>query len=125
MSLLMSTTGDTKSLQSIVAAENLTLKLYTNSYAPTKADTPASYTECNIAGYAAKTLAGASWNVAAGTATYNAAQTFNFTAAGTVYGYFVVGATSGVLYWAEEWATPATLPSAGGSITLTPSITLN
>lgn len=42
----------------------------------------------------------------------------------TIYGYYVIGATSGVLYWAEKFATTRILGDTD-TITITPQVTLN
>jgi hypothetical protein len=110
-----------------VANENLLLKLFSTNVTPAEADTAATYTEVAAAGYAAITLTKGSWTVAnaAGvtTATY-AEQTFTMTAATACYGYYVVGATSGKLFWAENFGSNYAIPSGGGSIKITPKITL-
>lgn len=110
-----------------VANENLLLKLYKNNITPSEGDTASTYTEVTAAGYSAKTLTKGSWSIAnvAGvtTATY-AEQSFDMTAATDCYGYYVVGATSGNVFWAESFGSNYAIPSGGGSIKITPKITL-
>lgn len=112
------------------APENLTLKLYTNNYDCVEGSIAGNFTECAISGYAAKTLTAGSWNAASTTTgtsskTY-AAQTFNFTGTGAVVGYFVVGAVSGTLYWAERlYATTGQTFNNGDSLTITPKMQLD
>lgn len=110
-----------------VANENLTLKLFKTDVAPAEGDTSASYTEVTAAGYAAKTLTKGSWTVAnvtgVTTATY-AEQTFTLTEASACYGYFIIGATSGKVYCAENFGSNFAIPAGGGDIRVTPKITL-
>ena len=71
---------------------------------------------------ASKALAHASFTVTAAnptTFTYPQ-QTFTLTGALTAYGYFVVGTTSGILYWSEVFTGgPYVIPSGGGTIQVT------
>jgi hypothetical protein len=110
-----------------VANENLTLKLFVTDVTPAEANTAGSFTEMSAAGYVAKTLTKGSWSVAnaAGvtTASY-AEQTFTMTAATACYGYYIVGATSTTLYWAESFGSNYAIPAGGGDIKITPKITL-
>lgn len=132
MALMVPNVGEQKLLDNalqITTPEALTLKLYTNNYDCVETSVHTDFTECAISGYAAKSLARASWGAAAGGApsssTYGSAQTFNFTGTGNVVGYYVVGATSGVLYWAERlYATTGQTFNNGDSLTITPKLTL-
>lgn len=112
-------------------AAGVTLKLYSNNKTPAAGDTAASYTEVTGGGYAAKLLTFANWVVSAGSpavAQYNAAQYFNFTGtAGSMYGYFLVRTSGGLLILAErfpEASVPFT-PINGSLVRLTPRITLD
>ena len=86
--------------------EALTLKLYSNNYDCTDTSVAGGFTEATISGYSAKSLARATWGSAAAgdptVSTYGAEQTFSFTGTGSVVGYYIVGASSGTLYWAER-----------------------
>lgn len=141
MSLLVPDVGEAKLLKialGIDAQEDLLLKLFTNNVTPAETDTAATYTELTAAaqaGYVAKTLAKASWTVTAnaGVTTAGAAradfaqQTFTLTGstAVAVYGYFVVGATSGILMWSEVFSGgPFNIPTGGGTINVTPRFEL-
>jgi hypothetical protein len=131
MTLLAPSAGEVCMLNNLLhnaaIPENLLLKLYSNSKAPAAGDTAASYTEVSGGGYAAKTLTnGASWTTTSGTPSYSTytAQTFNFTGTITTYGYFIVGATSGTIYWAEEIYPSGQTFNNGDSLTITPKITL-
>lgn len=109
---------------------NQTLKLFVNNITPADADTAATYTEMSTLGYASKSLTKTSWTIAQnGTkseASY-AAQTFSFTAgtAVTVYGYFIIDSTSGVLLWSELFDAPKTVQFAGDQIIVVPKFTLS
>ena|SRR5664280_2139681 len=117
--------------------ENLTLKLFSNDYKPTEADTSASFTEVVTTGYAAKTLTrGAGWTVATSgggvtTATY-ASQVFTFSDYGDAYGFYLLGATSGKVYVAQNFEVtddivPVPVPyrlTPSGSLTVPPVIPL-
>jgi hypothetical protein len=109
------------------APQNCLLKLYSNNVTPGETDTAATYTECSGSGYAAITLAGASWVVteADPASAAFAQQTFTFTGAlGNVYGYFVVEVTSGIIKWAERFAgAPIVIANNGDQIKITPTIT--
>lgn len=87
--------------------EAVKLKLYSNDYDCVEGSVAGDFTEVAAgAGYAAITLARATWN-AASTATGTtsktyADQTVTFSGTRTVVGYFIVGAVSGTLIWAER-----------------------
>lgn len=110
------------------APQNQVLKLFVNNVTPAEGDTAASYTEMSTQGYASKALTGTSWTVTPGapsSASY-AQQTWTFDGTGgatTVYGYFVVQAVSGILMFAERFASPPTIVNNGDQIKLTPTIT--
>jgi len=134
MPIVCPTEGATQLLDKMLSKalsvdENYTLKLYQNNYVPTTASTATSFTECTFVGYSALTLTRAGWNasVVSGTvaeATYGTTCTFTLSsgASQTVYGAFVLGATSGKVLMAEAFATPRVL-GVGDSLTYTPSVT--
>lgn len=108
------------------ASANLKLRLFKNNYTPVAGSVLADFTEVTVAGYAAVTLTGSSWTVAVSssvaTATYPAV-TFTFTGTGeTVYGYYVVDNGTAKVLWAEKLGTAYAIPGAGGSVTITPSV---
>lgn len=110
------------------AGGNRVIKLYTNNLTPSEATVIGNIDEATQAGYTAVTLVGSDWTVATNslnvsTAQYSA-QTFTFTTAVTCYGYFVTD-TSNRLLWLERFSTaPFALPSPGGEIAITPTLTL-
>lgn len=128
MPLLVPNASEATMLEAVLnktPAEDLVLRLYTNNKTPAETDTAASYTEASGSGYAAKSLAGASWSVAGSTASY-AEQTFTFSGAlGQVYGYFVTQATSGKLMWAERFSDgPYSIANNGDAVRVTLNISL-
>lgn len=132
MALLVPTVGENKLLEfqlGVSVPGNQTLKLFVNNITPADADVAGTYTEMSTNGYSAKTLTKTSWVVAQNGAakaegTY-AQQTFAFTAAAavTVYGYFVVDSTSGVLLYAERFASPPSISLSTDVIKVTPKFT--
>lgn len=110
------------------APENLVLKLFTNNVTPGETDTAATFTEASGSGYAPVTLTAASWTVTPGAPSSAAypQQTFTFSGAlGNVYGYYIVGATSGKIKWAERFtAAPYNIANVGDQIKITPNLTL-
>lgn len=133
MALLVPTVGEDKLLEFALGKStpgDQTLKLYVNNYTPVDGSVAGSFTEMSTHGYAAKTLTKASWTVAqaggVATGTY-AAQTWTFTAAAvvTVYGYYIVDSTTGILLWAELFNSGKAIQYAGDQIVITPTITLS
>lgn len=133
MTLLVPTVGEDKLLAFTLGVStpgNQTLKLFVNDITPADADTAATFTEMSTLGYAAKTLTKTSWVVAQASgvaqATY-AEQSWTFTAGTlvTVYGYFIVDSTTGVLLWAERFAEGKDVMNAGDMIRITPKFTLS
>lgn len=130
MALMFPNTGENLVLEMIVnktAPQNLVLKLFSSNTTPSETDTAGTYTEATFSGYAAITLTGASWGAAASGSIAYAQQTFTHNGGGTsnsIYGYFVVQATSGTLLYAERDASaPFTLANNGDNVKITPTIT--
>lgn len=125
MAIQLTSTGIDTMLTSFLGSEDQILKLYSNDVDPVASTTASQLTEVTGNGYAAKTLSGSTdWTVAAGVATVGP-LTWDFTgAAGDVYGYYLVGATSGSLLAAEKFDNgPYTGTVSGDKITV--SITLS
>jgi hypothetical protein len=135
MTLLAPNVGEVKLLSYALnkaSAEDQILKLYTNNHTPVEGDVAGSYTEATFTGYSSHSLAGSGWTVATSggvTTASRAIETFMSTADQTaqlVYGYYIVGASSGVLLWAELFSDgPYTISVNGDSINITPKITLD
>jgi len=107
------------------------LRLYTNDKYPVEGDLPANYTEMSGMGYAAISLAAASWTIATANGISEAVypqQTFTFVpGAGTVlFGYYVTDADGTTVLWAERFTgAPFVIPAGGGTLTLTPVLRLD
>jgi hypothetical protein len=103
------------------------LHLFTNDATPLEATVLAGLTECDVAGYAATTLSAPTVATVGDvtTATYSQ-QTFTFTAATTVYGYYLTDNGGTKLLWAERFTDgPYRIPSGGGEIKVTPKIAVD
>lgn len=106
------------------------MRLYSNNFTPHESTVMSDFTESTATNYTAVTLAGASWTVASGasagsTGTY-AQQSFNFSTSDTIYGYYVTSGGARTLLWAERFTGgPFTLPTSGGTIAVTPKISLD
>ena len=132
MALNVPDVGENIALEAFVnktAGQNAIMKLFINNITPSDTDVAATYTEATFPGYAAITLAGATWNAAAGgTITYSAQQTYTCSGVATdnVYGYYMVQAVSGVLMWSErDGSAPFAIRNSGDAIKLTPTISAN
>jgi hypothetical protein len=146
MALLVPHEGDIQLLTDLLAGgslENWQLCLFNSNITPAETDVAATYTahETAFTSYARKTLTrtvgSSTWNTvvsqapsgspawsarsAVGHSQYgSAAQAWTCGATGdTIYGYFIVGATSGKLICAEAFATPRTLAN-GDTLSITP-----
>ena len=132
MALLVPDVGEVELLDKLLkdalsVDEDYTLKLYKTNVTPAESDTAGSYTVADFTGYANKTLTRAGWaaaSTAAGTtSTTFAQQSWSPTSSQTVYGYYVIGATSTVLLWAELFASSKNLVD-GDTLQLTPKMEL-
>lgn len=109
--------------------EDLVLKLYKNDKTPADGDTAANYTEADFTGYAAYPIYPGDWEVTAGNPTTAEHPTVTFESssggqAQNVYGYFVVGADSGRLKWAERFDDgPYDIVNLGDKIEVQPRLT--
>lgn len=132
MTLVLPNQGEVIALAALVnktAPQDLVLKLYKSNTTPAETDTEATYTEADFTGYSAASLTGSSWSTNSGapsSASY-AQQTFTSSAdqsSQSVYGYFVVQASSGKLVWAERFSNgPYAIANNGDNIKVTPAIT--
>ena len=128
MSLVITDVGKQKALEYFVGkdstTESLILKLFSNDLTPDTDDVLDLYTEVSGNGYASKGLSISSWSIDGGSAVYPK-QTWTFTgAAGSIYGYYVVNATSSDLLLAERFSDgPYTIGASGDTVSVT--LTLN
>lgn len=109
--------------------ENITLKLYKTNVTPTQSSVAGDFTESDFTSYVSKALTRAGFNAATtvsnkASSTYGTAQTWTAGSSQVVYGSYAVGATSGVLLWAELFSSAVSLVS-GDTLTYTPVLTLN
>lgn len=129
MALLVPDVGEVLLLRRALnhaAADDVVIHLYTNDHAPDEGDTVANYTEEDDASYAAVTLNSWSVSTSGGTTTAeHPAVTFTFAAATTVYGYYVTDNAGTTLLWAEEFGSATTYGAGGGTLEVTPKITLD
>jgi hypothetical protein len=131
MALLVPDVGEVELLKRVLYAnsgsENWTLKLYKTNVTPAESDTAGSYTVADFTGYVDKTLtssqSGATWAVpttSTGTtsSTYGTTLSWSPTSSQTIYGYYVIGATSTTLLFAELFSSSKAL-SNGDTFNLT------
>ena len=119
-------------LDALSVDENYVLKLFKNDFTPANTTSAGSLTEADFTNYAAKTLSRATWNVAVTNGSNKAETSYDTspqswtagTTGNTIYGYYVVGAASTAVLWAERFATARVL-SDGDVLNLTPKFTLN
>ena len=113
------------------SGDDFTLKLATNSRAPSETDSAGSWTEAESGGYAAKTLTvnSGQWVVSgdAPAAASHAQQTYTFTGSlnggAAVEAYYVVDA-DGTLLWGEK-VTTFTPANSGDQVKITPLFELS
>lgn len=111
---------------------NQQMKLFINNVVPDDNTVNATLTEMSTLGYVAKTLTKTAWTNTAGAVGFPAtgvyaAQTWTFTAgtAVTVYGYWVIDVTTGLMLWVESFASPKIVQNTGDQIIITPQITFS
>ena len=104
------------------------LKLFGNNQTPAVGSVAGDFTEIAGAGYAAVSLAAASWAYTPGVPSFAlyAVQLFAFTGAlnapGTIYGYYILDAL-GNLVCAERLASPPFTPAVNGdAVAVTPRV---
>lgn len=133
MALQAPTVGEVILLQyivNLVSPTNLVLHLYTNDPTIGQSTVIGNITEVAAGvGYNPITLAGTGWTTTTpgsqGTAVYSEV-TFTFTTAQSVYGYYVTSTSASTLLWLEKFSgAPFTLPAGGGTIAITPRVTLD
>lgn len=111
--------------------ETYILKLYRTDVTPAAATSKTSFTEANFTGYAARTLLRATWSAGVTNGSSAAESSYGSTpqswtcgtTGNTIYGYWVEGATSTKVLWAERFSTSRVLAS-GDVLNITPKFTL-
>ena len=139
MSLIAPVEGEANLLgymlgETSVPAGGFYYRLYTDpTTAPTENIVLADLTEVTDYLYAQVQLTPANWDITEAaditTAEYNATISFNFGAAASVYGYYVTNNVlddpTTTILWIERFNNaPFEIPSGGGTIEITPKITL-
>ena len=105
------------------AIGTLLLMLFKNDATIGETTVLSDLTEVTETGYSQITLTGASWSVTDDTASF-AQQTFTITEAVDVYGAAILnGAGTGIVA-VEKFGTLASLPAGGGTVKVTPSLTV-
>lgn len=137
MPLIIPNTGEIELLSKMLKAalsvdENYILKLYKTNLSITATTVAADMNaeEATFTNYAPVTLTRAGWgtpttasNVAS--STYGTAASWTCGATGnTIWGYYVLGATSGTLLWAEAFSSSRILTN-GDVLNLTPIFTFS
>jgi hypothetical protein len=131
MALLVPNEGEAQMLAIILGktpAETLNLKLYSNDVTPSETDTASTYTEVSGSGYAQVVFSPSDFTIVEGAPSIATpdAKTFSFTgAAGYIYGYYVVGETSGKVYWVERFPATFNAQSYGDHIVMTTPLGLD
>ena len=109
-----------------VSNSDLVLRLYVNNHTPVQTDTHSAFTICTLSGYADATLTGSSWTGSLVSHQWQAnypTVTFTFSAYGggtTIYGVLLEDGSNNT-YLAGLLDTPFAVPSAGGSLNVTPA----
>jgi hypothetical protein len=109
--------------------ESYILRLYKNNATPSQSTVIGDFTEADFVGYSPVTMSRAGW-ASSSTVSNKAQSTYaqqSWTCGSTgntVYGYYVVGASSGVCLWAEKFGS-ARVMSSLDVLQLTPVFTLN
>lgn len=119
-----------KMLKDTADTEQYLLRLYKNNYDPVATTTLTDFTEADFTNYVSKTLNRSDWSTpstngsGAGQSSVSL-QSWTCGASGnTVYGYYVVGATSGKVLWAEKFGTARAL-ALYDVLNVTPVFTIN
>lgn len=129
MSIQISNDGAERLLKYMVGinatTETLFLRLYSNNVTPTSLTTLTDLVQVTGGGYQQKTLTVSDWNVDGNVATSDP-QLFTFNAnIGNIYGYYLVGQTSGELIASERFVSgPFNVANQGDTITVTATISV-
>ena len=103
------------------------MHLYSNDPTINNSTIIGSLTECTSSGYAPITLVSSNWTTtqagSISTGVYSQ-QTFTFNTNGVSYGYYITDTLNNLL-WVERFSgAPFSLPDGGGSVSISPRITL-
>lgn len=120
--LLNALLGNTSNLSSV------TYRLFTNNITVSESTTLVSFTELSGSLYTPLAVANTDWTVATSSGTTSATRAmyaWAISGSCTVYGYFVTNSSNTTLYWAENFASPITFPTGGGTLDFTASVSLD
>lgn len=109
----------------ITTTELLYLRLYANNITPTNITSLSDFIEVTGGSYVQKTLSAEDWDVQGNVAT-STIQSWTFNAGiGNIYGYYLVGQTTGTLYASEKFVSgPFNIVNAGDSVSVTATISI-
>jgi hypothetical protein len=115
-------------ISQLATDENYILKLYNNDITPDKNSVASIFNEAVFTGYTSKILLRSNWSspIIISDKAISSYPQQNWTCGvtgDTIYGYFVVGANSGILLWAERFDQYKTL-SYSDILIVTPVFTL-
>ncbi len=110
--------------------EDFILNLFKNNYTPMDASTSTDFTVADFSNYVVKTLDRVTWSASKTVAT-KAESSYGTTplswtcgaTGNTIYGYWVEGAASSIVCWAERFGTSRVL-AMDDVLNLTPKFTL-
>lgn len=126
--IVMPSAGRIEALRRFLYAgpENLSLRLFKNDYTPVEASLTTDFTVADFTGYASQTLtasqSASTWAVptdSSGSAnSIYGSSPISWTAASdqTIYGWYLVGVTSGITYLAERYEEPQLLYAASSTV---------
>lgn len=110
--------------------ENLILRVFKNNITPASTMTVGDFTEATFTGYLAVTLTSADWTIshdgtfAFATASSGVMFAASATTDETVYGYYITGVSSQVLYWAQAFPAAFRVYNLGDAVTPTAALQL-
>lgn len=135
MAVVMPNAGKVEAFRRFLYAgpENLSLRLFKNDYTPVVASVTGDFTVADFTGYASQTLtasqSGTTWAVPsitddiASSIYGSAAIVWTAGSDQTIYGWYLVGVTSGITYLAERYLEPQVLLSTNSdTISFTPKL---
>ena len=134
MTLLVPNTGEGRILNNMVnkvAPQDLSLKLFKSNTTPAEGDTAGTYTEADFTGYTDADLVAGNWTITEGAPSNATAAQQTFTSSAdqstqSIYGYYLVQTSSGILMWAERFSDgPYAIANNGDAIKVTAIITLD
>lgn len=102
--------------------DNVIIHLFINDITLAPTDTISSFTEMTASGYESVSLSN-EWSVSINIANYTEVS-FDLTEAATAYGFYITNEAETILLWSEKFDTAQTVGAGGGSILVTPEISI-